>query len=69
MYKIIFIITFILLSGCSARQVHDALQAREKQQCYSAPDSEYEECMRRTSESYEEYSAKRKEISENDEIE
>jgi hypothetical protein len=65
MYRIRAIITFLLLSGCSAQQIHDALQAREKQECYSAPDSEYEECMRRTSESYEEYSAKRKEVSEN----
>ena len=60
------VITLLILSGCSARQLHDTLQAREKQECYSAPVSEQNECLKRTTETYDQYSSKRKKEIEKD---
>ena len=59
---LILSLTFVILSGCSTRQVYDSIHGREKVQCQSLPQNEYEECMQQVDESYDNYKKNRDEL-------
>jgi len=62
----IAIISFILLHGCSTRQIYDSLHGNQKIRCQSLPPSQYSECMEQVSDSYEKHTRQRKEAIENE---
>jgi hypothetical protein len=49
-------------ASCSNKQMYEALQIKQKNECQKVPPSEYGECMARTKKSYEQYEAERQEI-------
>lgn len=60
----ILFFTFFL-SACTAKQIHQSLQASERNKCETTvPQTQYDDCMKRASESYETYSEKRNEALE-----
>lgn len=50
------------LSGCSNRQLYESIQRDQKLQCQTLPESQYEKCMEKASQSYEEYERVRDEV-------
>jgi len=54
-----FLFTGLLLvlaiSACSSRQAYEAMQTRERNECLKVPESQYQECMERASQSYDEF--------------
>jgi hypothetical protein len=63
LYPLILIFVVLVLQACSAEQVHTMIKENKKQECHSLPtNSQYEECIKRNDESYDEYSRKRKEV-------
>ncbi len=61
-----FLFTGLLLvlaiSACSSRQAYEAMQTRERNECLKVPESQYQECMERTSQSYDEYRREREDL-------
>ena len=50
-----FTIWLLSVSGCTDRQVYEAMQKRGRVECQGLPDSQYEECIEDYQESYEDY--------------
>jgi hypothetical protein len=61
MYKMLVSIFALLLSGCSNKAVYDNIQINNRNECNKIPPSQYEECVDRASEPYEEYKRERAE--------
>lgn len=61
MKNLVFIgmLALLLMQACSNRQVYDAMQARERNECMKVPESQYQECMERTHQSYDEFKRER----------
>jgi len=45
--------------GCTNNEIYDFIQSDRQAECYKLPQPQYEDCMKRTSESYENYKQKR----------
>ena len=63
--RIVFLSVMVavaILAACSNRQVYEAIQNREKVKCQELPRSEYADCMKRASETYETYKKNRREV-------
>lgn len=54
-------VTLVLLGGCSNKDLYENIQANNQFACNNVAVSQYDECMDRSSMSYEEYEAKRTE--------
>ena len=50
-----------LVAGCSNKDLYENIQANNQFSCENVAPSQYDECMDRSSMSYEEYEAKRTE--------
>jgi hypothetical protein len=50
----------VLTFGCSSRAVYDNMQRNNRQECANGPPAQYDECLDRSSKSYEEYQRDRK---------
>jgi hypothetical protein len=64
--KIIVLVVFvqIAVSGCTNKQIYESTQPKYNQaECMKLPQSQYEECMNRDTETYEEYEKERHENS------
>ncbi len=61
MNKLSLLITVFFLTGCSHKAVYDNIQINNRNACAKAPPSQYEECIKRSNKSYEEYEQERKE--------
>jgi hypothetical protein len=60
--KIIVLVALvqIAVSGCTNKQIYEATQPKYNQaECMELPKSQYEECMNRDAETYEEYEKER----------
>jgi len=57
--SLLIILSIVYVQACSSRQVYDSIQHNQKLECQEVPHSEYDDCMERTRESYEEYKEKR----------
>ena len=55
------LIAVFFLTGCSNKTVYDNIQKNNRNDCNTVPPSQYEECIKRTNKSYEEYEQDRKE--------
>ena len=54
----------IAISGCTNKQIYEATQPKYNEaECMKLPQSQYEECMQRDVETYEEYEKERSENS------
>jgi hypothetical protein len=63
--KLILILFFsLILHACTSQQLHTLFQGKQQNDCQTVPNSQYDGCMERANESYEEYSSKRKEVIE-----
>lgn len=62
LFLLISIVFF--LQACTSQQLHTLFQGKQQNDCQTVPNSQYEECIERANESYEEYSSKRKEVIE-----
>lgn len=58
-YLSILVALSLLLAGCSSANWYKGMQSREQARCLGVPESEYEDCMKHTKESYDEYQQKR----------
>ncbi len=61
------IIFIALLAGCSKREIYDNILVDQRNRCIHQRPSEYDECIKRTSKSYEEYERERQELLHSDE--
>lgn len=55
-------LVFLVLAGCSNRGIYEGIQAGNRNECLRLPPSQYDDCMKRASKSYDEYDRERKEI-------
>jgi hypothetical protein len=62
MYKLLVVVAPLLFVGCSNKAVYDNIQFNNRKECNKVPPSQYEECIDRSSKSYEEYGRERKEV-------
>ena len=60
--NLLIMLSIIFIQACSSRGVYDSTQYSERIKCLEAPNSEYDECMERTRESYDIYKEKRDEV-------
>lgn len=53
----ILLITISLMAttGCSDRQIYEAMQKRGRVECQTLPESQYEECIEDYQQSYDDY--------------
>ncbi len=58
----ILLFVFLSLSACTSSNWYHGMKASEQVQCLNVPQSEYDECMKNSNESYEEYKQKREEL-------
>lgn len=61
MQRIAPLIILALLSACSSQEMYEAIQRDQRQQCQTLPETEFERCMARTAQSFEDYSREREE--------
>ena len=62
-YLSIAIGAVVMISGCTNRQIYETTQPKYNEtECMKLPKSQYDECIRREAQSYEEYEKERKEI-------
>lgn len=61
MKKTAAILCWLVLSACTNQQLYEAGQHNQQLKCQELPQNQYEECMARASESYQDYSQKRRE--------
>ena len=53
------------MSGCTNKQIYDATQPKYNEaECMKLPKSQYDECIRREAQSYEDYEKERKDASD-----
>ena len=53
---------FVVTTGCSSKAVYDNIQHNNRQECNSAPPAQYEDCIERSSKTYEEYKREREAV-------
>jgi len=59
---LLLMLLLILIAGCSNRQIYDAIQANQKNECLKIPSPEYEKCMERINKPYDKYEEERQEV-------
>lgn len=63
MSKILYLLLVsVSLAGCSGKAVYDNMQRNARQECVGVPPAQYEECIERSTKSYEEYKRDRAEV-------
>lgn len=55
------VLFFFTVLGCSNRGAYESIQASNRFECSKLPPSQYDECMKKANQSYEEYERARKE--------
>ncbi len=61
-----FLLVSLVATGCSSKAVYDNVQRNNQQECVSVPPVQYEECIERSSKSYEEYKRDRAKVLESE---
>jgi len=61
----LFIVISCFIQGCTSQFWYDGLKANQRQQCLKGPASEYDECMERVDESYNDYRSKKENTQDN----
>jgi len=64
---LISVIALLLLSaGCSSQQAFEGIKAKNKNDCYSLPESQQDKCLEATDISFDEYQRRLKEVEVSD---
>ena len=66
-HYIAVLIILALLQACSSETIYEAIRSGFRQDCQTVPRSQYKDCVERTGDTYDEYSEKRKSVSEDSE--
>lgn len=61
-WTVSLVLVFIMTAGCSNKAVYDNIQHSNRQECAHVPPPQYEECLERSSRSYEEYEREREAV-------
>ena len=56
------VIVSLLFFGCSNKSIYNNVQLNNRQSCQKLPPSQYDECIKQTEKSYDEYERERNEI-------
>ncbi len=62
MRSIVFLLATWCLAGCSHRAVYENLQITQREHCARGPASQYEECLQRSRQTYDEYERERRRV-------
>ena len=65
MHKLKFLsllLVILMLSSCTNQQIYRAFQSNQQLDCQGLPQSQYEECIKLSDESYDSYQQKRDEM-------
>lgn len=54
-------LTLVVMAGCSSQQLYESVQRDQRQKCQTLPQSEFERCMARTGQSFDDYWREREE--------
>jgi len=60
----LWIVALTLLAGCSNKSIYQGIQSSNQVECTMLPPSQYEECIERSDQPYDEYERERQEASE-----
>lgn len=61
--KLIYILVIsTFLANCSNRQIYNSIQTNWQLECQKLPPHEYHDCIKESSETYESYEKRRKEV-------
>lgn len=52
---LLFTIPLLAITGCSDRQLYEAMQKRGRVECQTLPESQYEDCIKDYQQSYDDY--------------
>ncbi|MCG8394545.1 MAG: hypothetical protein MI745_15820 [Pseudomonadales bacterium] len=66
MKMIVWMATLMVVAGCSYRGAYEGVQTGNRNACLPLPPSEYDECMEKASQPYEEYERERQEVLQED---
>ena len=55
MARPVFLRSVMLLQACSNQQIYENIQRDQRQRCQTLPQSEFERCMARAGQSFEDY--------------
>lgn len=58
----LLLIFTIFVGACSNKAVYENIQSNNRNDCAKLPQSQYDECLERTSKPYEEYERERQEV-------
>ncbi len=61
-YALSLILTAIIISSCSNKQVYENIQQNAQRECRKLPTPDYQKCMEHYSENFELYTQKRENI-------
>ncbi|WP_455207887.1 hypothetical protein [Kaarinaea lacus] len=56
---VFLLLVLLFIGSCSNKQMYEALQIKQKNDCQKLPHSEYKECIERAEKPYEEYEEER----------
>lgn len=59
---IVLIGILLLLQSCNKELAYEAVRSNQKFECQKLPPPQYDECMERLGDSYDEYNKKREEL-------
>lgn len=62
MNKLMIILAIFAIAGCSNKAVYDNIQLNNRNECSKVPPPQYERCMERANQSYDDYERERKEV-------
>ncbi len=51
-----------VFSGCSNKEIYDNVQHNQRLECQKLPPSQYDDCMKKAEESYDEYQRKKESL-------
>ena len=57
--RLVFAAVLIALAACSNRSIYEGVQAGNRNECLKLPPVQYDECMARSSQSFEDYQRER----------
>jgi len=57
----LLLLCFIVLPGCTDRQIYSAIQTNQRNECFMLPESQINQCLERTGAPYDQYQQDRNE--------
>lgn len=61
-YRLCILMFTLALTACTTQNWYQGMQASHEARCMQEPISEYEECMKQTDDSYDEYQENRQQL-------